>query len=38
MNLEYARIFKRFIKALVSKGILNKDYKLLTEDPKIHKK
>ena len=38
MNLEYARIFKRFIKTLISKRIINKEYKLLTEAPKIHKK
>ncbi|CAK89010.1 unnamed protein product (macronuclear) [Paramecium tetraurelia] len=38
MNVEYAMIFKRFMKGLIKKGLYDQDYKFSTENPKIHKK
>ena len=38
MNIEYAIIFKRFMKGLIKKGLYDIDYKFSTENPKIYKK
>lgn len=35
MNIQYAIIFKRFIKSLIEQGLMKKNYKMAIKAPKI---